>query len=988
MADDFVLKVQQISQYPLATSTGPGDFYLLQRGGVGGSYYSIPPSTLLSTALNLGGFLNLAPGSGIAWNGASLIYTPDLFTFNAPVNAPIVSAIDVFVNGQAAATQAEVNTLFETVVANSVLSFNSRQGNVQLLDTDILQAGGVLALNPHFWGVVTAPTLWNPNDATDTVATTSFVQSAIQNQAAIGCIVGSFNGRGGNVWLTAADISLALTQPGVYALANTPPSGDTSNKIATTAFVDDAIYGLNVQLVGEINSISAGLDQQFAPINSPNLTGIPTAPTAAQTVNSGQLATTAFVHAAVTASTTGVASWNGRTGTVTLTTADITGAGGAVLASPAFTGVATAPTAALGVSTTQLATCAFVANAIAAIGAGVTSWNTRTGAVVLTTADVTGVGGALLASPALSGVPTAPTAAPATNTTQLATCAFVTAAIAALAAPVTSFNGRTGAITLLSADLSAAGGALLVSPAFTGVPTGPTAAPGNNSTELATTAFVAAAVSAATAGVTSWNSRTGAVVLTAADLTGVGGALLAGPTFSGVPSAPTAAPGTNTTQLATCAFVTAAVAGAAVVSSFNSRTGAVTLLGSDVSAAGGALLASPAFTGTPTAPTQSPGTSNTDIATTAFVANAVTAAGGVTSFNTRAGAVTLNSTDITNAGGALLASPALSGVPTAPTASGGVNTTQIATCAFVQAAIPAASATLPLMNGTASAGSVSAWSRGDHVHPTDTTRAPIASPALTGTPTSITPTAGDNSTNIATTAFVHTAVAGVTGGSIIGQQVFSTAGAFTYTPTTGMGHCIVECVGAGGGGGGLAGVSTDILSAAGGGAGGYSRKLLTAATIGASQTGSVGAAGTAGSGNTAAGSGGPTYLGPSGSPLCQANGGGRAGTGTSASVAFYMNPGLGGTVTGAVGDLTIAGNNGERGFFAGGVNAATGGSNGGGSYFGGAGAGALYGAGTANVNGSAGTSGGGGGGGFNATGSGNVSGGAGGVGLVIITEYT
>jgi hypothetical protein len=43
--------------------------------------------------------------------------------------------------------------------------------------------------------------------------------------------------------------------------------------------------------------------------------------------------------------------------------------------------------------------------------------------------------------------------------------------------------------------------------------------------------------------------------LTTADITNAGGALLAGPTFTGVPSAPTAAPGTNTTQIATTAFV-------------------------------------------------------------------------------------------------------------------------------------------------------------------------------------------------------------------------------------------------------------------------------------------------------------------------------------------------------------------------------------------------------------------------------------------------
>jgi hypothetical protein len=95
----------------------------------------------------------------------------------------------------------------------------------------------------------------------------------------------------------------------------------------------------------------------------------------------------------------------------------------------------------------------------------------------------------------------------------------------------------------------------LTSPNFVGVPTAATATAGTNTTQLATTAFVAAAVSAGTAGVASWNTRTGAVVMTLADVTGVGGAPIASPTFTGVPAGPTAANGTNTTQLATTQFV-------------------------------------------------------------------------------------------------------------------------------------------------------------------------------------------------------------------------------------------------------------------------------------------------------------------------------------------------------------------------------------------------------------------------------------------------
>ena len=85
-----------------------------------------------------------------------------------------------------------------------------------------------------------------------------------------------------------------------------------------------------------------------------------------------------------------------------------------------------------------------------------------------------------------------------------------------------------------------------------------------------------------------------------------------------------------------------------------------------------------------------------------------------------------------------LASPGLTGTPTAPTAANDTNTNQIATTAFV---LGQASVTAPGMDGTAAVGSSSRFARADHVHPTDTSRAPLASPALTGTPTA--PTADD-----------------------------------------------------------------------------------------------------------------------------------------------------------------------------------------------------------------------------------------------------
>jgi hypothetical protein len=70
------------------------------------------------------------------------------------------------------------------------------------------------------------------------------------------------------------------------------------------------------------------------------------------------------------------------------------------------------------------------------------------------------------------------------------------------------------------------------------------------------------------------------------------------------------------------------------------------------------------------------------------------------------------------------------------------------------------------MDGAAAVGAATKYAREDHVHPSDTTRAPLASPTFTGDPKAPTPTAGDNDTSIATTAFVTAAVA-AGGGALI-----------------------------------------------------------------------------------------------------------------------------------------------------------------------------------------------------------------------------
>jgi len=294
----------------------------------------------------------------------------------------------------------------------------------------------------------------------------------------------------------------------------------------------------------------------------------------------------------------GVSSVNSRLGDVVIESGDVVAALGynpAPVVSPVFMGVPIANTPDTADNSSQLATTAFVKAVVAGATTGVADFNGRTGNVVLTSGDVTTAltyTPANLVSPALTGTPTAPTAAAVTDNTQIATTAFVHDVVDTISTGVTSVNTRTGAVTLISGDITSAltyTPANLVSPTFTGVPAVPTAAPGTNTTQAASTAFVTNAVAASTTGVSSFNARTGAVTLTSGDVTGAltyTPANLISPTFTGVPSGPTAAPATNTTQLATTAFVTNAVT-ATGVSSFNTRTGAVTLTGQDVATAVG-----------------------------------------------------------------------------------------------------------------------------------------------------------------------------------------------------------------------------------------------------------------------------------------------------------------------------------------------------------------------------------------------------------------
>ncbi|EMB3666232.1 phage tail protein [Escherichia coli] len=238
-------------------------------------------------------------------------------------------------------------------------------------------------------------------------------------------------------------------------------------------------------------------------------------------------------------------------------------------------------------------------------------------------------------------------------------------------------------------------------------------------------------------------------------------------------------------------------------------------------------------------------------------------------------------------------SPTLTGTPKAPTPAEGNNTTQIATTAFVQAAITAlingAPATLDTLKEIAAA------INNDPKFSTTINnalalKAPLSSPALTGTPTAPTAAQSVNNTQIATTAFVKSAIAAMVGsapaaldtlnelaaalgndpnfattmlnalagkqpldntltnlsgkdvaglltylglgdtngyvGRLVNTRVFTSSG--TYTPTPGTKRIRVTITGGGGGGGGCkAASSNETFFGAGGGAGGTIISTMT-----------------------------------------------------------------------------------------------------------------------------------------------------------------
>jgi hypothetical protein len=603
-------------------------------------------------------------------------------------------------------------------------------------------------------------------------------------------------------------------------------------------------------LISDISTLQAMLDAK-APLISPALTGTPTAPTQSLSDNSTAIATTAWVKSQ------GYGTGGGGA-------ADLNGLSDVTITSPASGQLLRYNGSGWENAAAQLADVTGLVSALAGKAASVHGHvitdvtglqSALDGKAALTHAhaitDTTGLSAALaalapLASPALTGTPTAPTPLTADDSTKIATTAWVrlqgygaggggatnldgltdVTITSPVSGHILKHNGANWAnLPLAITDIPNLQNELdlkapLASAALTGTPTAPTPLTADNSTKIATTAWVRAQGYGAGGGATNLDGLTDAVITSAttgqflrydgsnwinaaiaqADVTGLVSALagkaatahghiiadttglqsaldakapLASPALTGAPTAPTPLTADNSTAIATTAWVrlqgygsggggggspippypltitaqtsvsvTAAVHGKGlnpVAYCYDNATNRRAVSADPTLSSTGTITLSflPAFTGTCyiTSLSEGFGATNLDGLTDVSIAspasgqfirfdgtnwlNAAIAQSDITGLVSdlagKAAAVHGHIIgDTTGLQAALdakapLASPALTGTPTVPTASPGTNTTQAASTAFVTAAVAAGGGGGGSSTGIVASGLLSHW---------------------------------------------------------------------------------------------------------------------------------------------------------------------------------------------------------------------------------------------------------------------------------------
>lgn len=434
-------------------------------------------------------------------------------------------------------------------------------------------------VSPTFTGVPNAPTADYGTNTTQ-LATTQFVQGEKASPAFTGTPTAptASSATSSNVIATTAFVQAQKISPELTGTPTAPTAvaGTNTTQLATTEFTTGAVATLAAATTATTDS----LQLLKAPIDSPEFTGVPTAPTPADGDVSLKIATTAFVR-----SSAPVLSVAAKTGVVTLAVTDISGA--APIAGPSFVGTVRAPTAAYGTNSNVIATTEFVQGE--------------------------------KFSPQFTGYPTAPTAPAGTNNIQIATTSYADTAVsnfqdivqstyAPLNSPVLLGTPRSTTFAYGTSGTQIATTAFVqgekVSPEFTGVPKAPTAGIGTANTQIATTEFVKN-ITGSLGTLSQQNANN--IAVTGGSITGIVPLSL----VDGGTGASSAAGARSTLGLASGATTT-------VGTMATQNANLVSITGGTISGINLSAL-NPVFTGVPTAPTATFGAANTQIATTAFV---------------------------------------------------------------------------------------------------------------------------------------------------------------------------------------------------------------------------------------------------------------------------------------------------------------------------------------------------------------------------------
>ena len=322
----------------------------------------------------------------------------------------------------------------------------------------------------------------------------------------------TYNNSTGVFTFAPADLSTYATQSYVGTqisnLVDSAPSTlDTLNELAA-ALGDDANFSTTIT-----NSLATK-----APLASPALTGVPTAPTASSSTNTTQIATTAFVQSvagsgialtdlsvtSASASGGGALSYNNSSGVFTYTPPNLSN----FLTTVSFANLTGKPTTIAGYGITDVTWANLGSKPTTIAGFGITDafdgvFSSLTGRpnsisgygitdpIALTNADIDiGSNDFITTGKVYFANIFATTSALPSATTYHGMFAHVHANGAAYFA-----HGGNWIQLANNSDLTAK--ANLASPALTGTPTAPTAGSGSNSTQIATTAFVTAAVAGA-----------------------------------------------------------------------------------------------------------------------------------------------------------------------------------------------------------------------------------------------------------------------------------------------------------------------------------------------------------------------------------------------------------------------------------------------------------------------------------------------------------